>query len=265
MPFHHTNSIKYFTFDSLSEHGVKHAVFTRLGGVSPEPWNTLNVGGTVGDDIERVRMNRKMSFKALDLNEERAYEVWQVHGSVVAIADSPRESTLPFIKSDAILSAAVDVPLFMRFADCVPIFLYDPKHDVIGLVHSGWLGTVRKVVAEVIDTMVELYGTSPNNVIAAIGPSIGPDHYTIGKDVESQIVKSFGENSDLILNKTGGNETKTVKTNLDLWRANEMLLQQKGVANIEISGICTACNLKDWFSHRAEGGKTGRFGAVIVL
>ena len=147
----------------------------------------------------------------------------------------------------------------MRFGDCVPILLHDPKRRVVGVVHAGWMGTVNGIVTETIKTMQSVYRSDPKNILAAIGPSIAVDHYEIGPEVVDQVRSAFGQDAEDLFVRSAES------TRFDLWRANELLLKQMGIINIETAGICTACNLQDWFSHRGEFGQTGRFGALIAL
>lgn len=256
MPFVQHNGLRYFQFDSLD---VRHAVFTRRGGVSPEPWASLNVGGTVGDAIERVRSNRLLSFETLGCKPDSIFDVWQVHSADVVCADAPRNYDEPYKKADIILTDNPDVTLFMRFADCVPILAYDPLKRVVAIAHAGWMGTVRDVAGATIKAMRERYGVHPKDVIACIGPSIGPDHYEVREDVAAQAERTFGNDSSLMLPRSNG------RIHFDLWRANQYLLERAGVNRIELASICTACNTDDWFSHRAEKGRTGRFGALISV
>jgi polyphenol oxidase len=250
------NGIRYFTFDSLQ---VKHAIFTRHGGVSPDPWGSLNVGGTVGDDLARVRENRILSFQALGCAPESIFDVWQVHSADVVCARAPRPVDASYHQADIILTDKPDVTLFMRFADCVPIMVSDPRRGVIGIAHAGWMGTLRDVASATVNAMQKEYGSNPADIVACIGPSVGPDHYEIGADVILQVMQKFGDESELILKSHNG------KIHFDLWETNRLLLERAGVENIEVSGICTVCNTHDWFSHRAEKGRTGRFGALISL
>lgn len=259
MPFHQPDSIRYFTFSSFEEAGVKHAVFTRKGGISPEPWKGLNVGGTVGDDPVRVAENRKRAFQALDRSINSLYDVWQVHSADVICTDQPRPDHVPHLKADAILTDRPDVSLFMRFADCVPILLVDPVRQVAGLVHAGWQGTVKGVARATVQAMQDRYGCRIENILAGIGPSIGAHHYEVGSEVIEQVQRVFGaEAVDLLPSPNGA-------VQFDLWAANRLILEQSGIRNIEIAGCCTACDLDNWFSHRAEAGRTGRFGALIAL
>lgn len=258
MPFHSKNGIRYFTFETLGDDVVQ-AIVTRRGGVSRAPYESLNVGGTVGDDAESVRQNRIKTFTALDRRVESIFDVWQVHGTKVAIGDAPRRPDAPHEQADAILTDQPSVTLFMRFADCVPILLYDPVRQVIGLAHAGWKGTVLGTVREAIQAMHSHYGTDPAGLLAAIGPSIGPDHYEVGPDVISEVKRVFGDDSAGLLSSNHHGQ------HLDLWAANRLWLEVEGVRQIEVAGVCTACHTEDWFSHRAEHGRTGRFGAVLAL
>ena len=259
MPFKTSGSIRYFQFDLLQGKGLTHAVFTRRGGASTGPWASLNVGGTVGDDPQHVTENRERSFRALNRPVESLYDVWQVHSADVVCTNEPRPLDQPHIKADAILTDRPDVTLFMRFGDCVPVLLFDPNKGVVGIAHAGWPGTVRKTVAAAVREMSAVYGSRPADILAGIGPSIGPDHYEIGPDVIAQVRLAFGEQAERLLPKENG----AVK--FDLWAANRYVLEQAGVTQVETAGICTACCLDDWFSHRAERGRTGRFGALIGL
>jgi len=258
MPFRTSGEVTYHVFDSLSV-GVHHAVFTRLGGVSPEPWASLNLGGTVGDDRERVAENRHRALAALGCDPLTVYDVWQVHGTDVAVAGAPRPPEAPHAQADVILTDRAGVTLLMRFADCVPVLLYDPVRRVVGLAHAGWMGTVKAAVRVAVEAMQSRYRSKPADILAAIGPSIGPDHYEIGADVVVQVKQAFGPAAADFLHAQDGH------TFFDLWAANRKHLEDAGVRQVELSGLCTACHTEHWFSHRAEKGRTGRFGALITL
>ena len=258
MPIQSHAGVRYFSFESLDS-SVTQALFTRQGGVSPAPWASLNVGGTVGDQPERVRENRLRAFAALSRDPVTLFDVWQVHGVNVVIADVPHPTQSPHQQADAILTDKPGLTLFMRFADCVPILLYDPVRKVVGMAHAGWMGTVRGALRATIETMRARFGTRPADLQAAIGPSIGSDHYAVGPDVVAQVRQAFGEDASGLLSTLDGG------VHFDLWAANRLLLEQAGVRQIEVAGLCTACHVDDWYSHRAEKGRTGRFGAMIGL
>ncbi len=258
MPFSQQNGLRYYTFEIFPENVIQ-AVFTRQGGVSPHPWDSLNVGGSIGDDITHVRENRIRSFRALGRAPESIHDVWQVHSADMIYADAPRPLDTQYQKADIILTNNPQVTLFMRFADCTPILLYDPVKEVVGMVHSGWLGTVRGAAGAAVQAMQQRYASKPADILAAIGPSIGPDHYEVGEDVISQVKETFGADARSLLEEHGES------LHFNLWEANQILLEGAGVNQIETAGICTACHPDDWFSHRGEKGKTGRFGALIAL
>ncbi len=253
------DTLHFFSFDSMAGAGVAQAIFTRRGGVSRAPYATLNTGSTVGDDPQAVMENRQRCFSALARDLRSMYDVWQVHSSVVAIAKAPRQTDQPHLQADIILTDKPEVTLFMRFADCVPIFLVDPIRHVVGMAHAGWIGTVNHVAAKAVKAMHEAFGCLPENLLAGIGPSIGIEHYPVGMDVINKVENAFPEYSSDLFFKSNG------KIHLDLWKANQLTLLENGVKNIELAGICTACHLEDWFSHRGEQGKTGRFGALLGL
>lgn len=261
MPFIQKDSIRYYQFESFDDRQITHALYTRHGGLSPQPWASLNVGASamVLDDHQRVRNNRILAFKALNRDPDSMYDVWQVHSADVICAAAPRPREQPHAQADAILTDNPDVTLFMRFADCVPILLHDPVQGVIGIAHAGWRGTVKKIASITVETMTREYGSKPETLLAGIGPSICADHYQVGGEVVAEVDKSFGDRAkDLLSNRHGA-------VKFDLWQANRLLLEEAGVRHVEVSGICTACHVNDWFSHRAEKGQTGRFGVLMGL
>ena len=253
------NGLEVLQFEHPGFEGCIHGFFTRKGGVSTGQWSSLNQGGTVGDDRLHTVENRKRAFTFFDRKVESIYDVWQVHGNTVICADKPRELDFPHVKADAILTDKPELTLFMRFADCVPILLIEPGKKIIGAIHAGWKGTVNNIIQDAINSMQQHYGVNPDDLVAGIGPSIGPDHYIVGEEVHTMASKTFGADLDQVITIVNG------KIHFNLWRANEYLLEKAGVKAIECARICTACNLEDWYSHRAENGATGRFGALIAL
>jgi YfiH family protein len=258
MPFHEVDDLRLFTLESLNLPGVVHAFFTRRGGISPSPWASLNLGGTVGDERPRVLENKRRALMAMARPVEGLYEVWQVHSASVVHAREPRGQDA-LRQADAVITSNPDVTLLMRFADCVPIFLVDPRLRAVGLVHAGWLGTVRKTVVQAVQALEQTFGSDPADLRAGIGPSIGPDHYPVGEEVVQAAQEAFGAQADEFL------EVRDGATHFDLWRANRRLLEGVGVTSIEVAEVCTACHLEDWYSHRGEAGKTGRFGGLLAL
>ncbi len=250
----------YYQFEQwLDTPPLVHAVFTRQGGVSAAPWDSLNIGGTVGDNPEAVKRNLSLMYEVLELDGKCACTVWQVHSADTVIADEPPPGRRWLARADGIVTNRPDVPLTMRFADCVPILFYDPAHRAIGMAHAGWRGVVRQAAVSTLRTMQAAYGTDPDRVQVAIGPSIGPDHYQVGPEVVDAVDQTFGTTHGLIRRASDGSSY------LDLWEANRLALERAGVRQIEVAGICTASNVSEFYSHRAERGRTGRFGAIIAL
>jgi hypothetical protein len=259
MIFKKHGALKYYQFEIFQGFPLFQGVFTRLGGVSPAPWESLNVGGTVGDHPARVADNKRRLLAALGFEPQDTYEVWQVHSARVVKADSPLGSNQNIQKADAVISDQPELVLLMRFADCVPIYLYDPVQQAVGLVHAGWQGTAKRAAGAAVRAMEKHFGSDPQKLLAGIGPSIGPDHYQVGSKVYEAFRSAFGARTDDLFS----GEQDLVK--LDLWEANRLDLYEAGVTQIEVSGICTACHLDHWYSHRAEDGSTGRFGAAFGL
>lgn len=258
MPFRQIHEIQYYYSDLLNDPGVMHAVFTRHGGVSRKPVDSLNVGGTVGDRPQFVKENLERVFEAVGRKSSTLFDVWQVHSSRVVKVDGPRGDQ-PITQADVMITRSPRATLMMRFADCVPILGYDPIQQAIGLAHAGWKGTLAKAGPAMIEAMVAEFACKPGDIRVVLGPSIGPDHYEVGEDVVKGVEQVFGRNSGSVLRHHNG------RTALDLWTANQLQLLQAGVQHIDVAGICTACHPEDWFSHRAEQGRTGRFGALIAL
>ena len=249
----------YYQFSNLLACGhLTHGVFTRLGGYSQPPWEGLNTGHTVGDDRGAVEANHDLIFEALGVRREDVVSPHQVHGTVVrVVGERERGQVCP--ETDALVTYARNAVLMLRFADCVPILLYDPVRAVVGLAHAGWRGTMSGMSQAVVQTMVDEMGCRPEHIQAGVGPSIGPCCYEVGEDVAEAASSAFPGAKDVLQPKPNG------RWHLDLWAANRRQLTGAGVRSIEVAGICTACHTDEWFSHRAEQGKTGRLGALIGL
>jgi YfiH family protein len=249
----------YYRFASLARHPeLIQGVFTRLGGVSQPPYASLNVGHTVGDDLEAVEANHGRICQALGIARSAIVTARQVHGSHVALVGPEARGRIS-PATDALLTDAPGVALMLRFADCVPLLFYDRVHRAIGLAHAGWRGTVEGLARKTALAMAEAFGSRPQDLIVGLGPAVGRCCYAVGEEV-AQAVRATFSDGDCLLRSWGDGTLR-----FDLWEANRRGLAELGVEQIEVAGLCTACRVDEFFSHRAERGRTGRFGVVIGI
>lgn len=239
-----------------SQPHLVHAIFTRHGGVSRPPYATLNLSRAVGDDPSAVEHNHARIYQALDISRSQTVQCHLMHSSVVHVvtvqAAEPR-----LAPADGLVTAQPGVMLSMRFADCVPILLHDPQRRAVGLVHAGWRGTLQNVAAAAVRAMTENLGCAARDITALIGPSIGPCCYEVGTEVIQSFTTALPEMASSLLRRDGP------RVYLDLWRANRQQLLAAGVGQVYNMELCTACRRDLFFSHRGDGGRTGRFGIVI--
>jgi YfiH family protein len=247
-----------YHFESLTGQGLVHAVFTRLGGVSRGHLATLNVGRTAGDDEAAVTENHARIFARLGVTGDQAATAQQVHGNHIAVVRAGDGGRV-FPNTDGLVTDEPGVALMLRFADCQPILLYDPVHHALGLVHAGWRGIAQGVALRAVEKMAETFGGNPADLIAGLGPAIGPCCYTVGHDVASAMGYALPDWHRVM--KPQGDDA----WRLDLPAANAQQLTATGVQRIEQADLCTACHNDEFFSHRADQGRTGRFAVVAYL
>ncbi len=253
------NGLVFYQFESLAQHTqVVHAVFTRLGGKSSGDFSSLNVGQEVGDDPATVQENLHLILQTLGFDCAQVATARQVHGARVAVVDAnQRGTTQP--QTDSLISAEPGTCLLLRFADCLPLMLYDPVRSAIALVHAGWRGLVAGVVRNTVLRLQHAFACCPRDLVAGLGPTIGPCCYEVGPDLILEVKRVFDDPSHFLVSQPPGT------WHLDLPGAVRWQLRQAGVQQIEESGVCTACHTDEFFSHRAEQGRTGRFAAVLAL
>jgi YfiH family protein len=253
----------------LSE--VAHGVSTRKGGTSSPPFHTLNLGYATADAETNVAENRRRFVEAAGLGRKSIVCGRISHGNDVAVLRGPgrasRRTQLEpvragsvrrgaFFDADAAITDVPDIALMLTFGDCVPLLFADARTGVVGAAHAGWRGTARAIAAEVVRAMQRECGCDPADIVVGIGPSIGPCCYAVAQDV----LEAFtADGQQPVAWKQDG------RFMLDLWGSNEQQLVDAGVLppNIENPRLCTSCSIDRFFSHRAEGGKTGRFGVLI--
>jgi YfiH family protein len=252
-----TNGVVWYAFEELAGSGVTHALLTRLGGTSAPPFDALNLGHTVGDDLATVEENHARAFAALGIERQQVVSPYQVHGTHVRLVSQAHTGTTQ-PATDGLLTTTPGVALLLRFADCVPILLFDAKHRAVGVIHSGWKSTAGNIAAAAVAAFARHAGSRPSDLWAGIGPAIGPCCYEVGGEMADTITKISPEGIEVLQRRDGG-------LYLDLPGLVRAQLAEAGVKQITLSNICTACHVEEWFSHRAENGRTGRFGALAML
>ncbi len=274
-----------FRFDGLPNGHLRHAVFSRRGGVSVAPFDSLNLSMAVADERERVYANRRRAYGLFGRDTDTVVHAHLVHGATVARVTTAENGTWVH-HVDGLITDQTGCVLTMSFADCAPILLYDPVHRAIGLGHAGWKGAVADLPGALVRAMQAQFGSDPAELLAAVGPCIGPCCYEVGEIVIDAVTAAFAQPDDLLrpmsdelrvtsdeFRAIGHRPTPlatrhsppTTHRHFDLPEANRRNLLNAGVRHVELAEYCTACRTDLFFSHRAEKGRTGRFGVVLGL
>lgn len=263
-------NVTYITFPKLSQYGedMVHGFSTRLGGVSKNHLGSMNLSFTRGDEREDVLENHRRFGKALGYDENRLVFSNQVHLTNIHKVTREdcgkgiiRESDI--IEIDGLVTDEPGIPLITFYADCVPLFFYDPVNKVIAMAHSGWKGTVERIGAKMISYMKEEYHSNPEDIVCAIAPSICQKCYEVSEDVALRFLEVFGDGygDELLYRKDNG------KYQLNLHKACEITLLEAGVKkeHLDVTDICTCCNPEFLFSHRASNGMRGNLAGVMMI
>lgn len=263
------NGVVYLTFPGLERTGaVRHLFSTREGGVSEGIYASMNLSYTRGDKKEAVDENFRRIAACLDCKPEDMVCSDQTHTShILTVTEADRGKGVVRPKDyrdvDGLITKERGIVLCTFFADCVPLFFVDPVRKAIGLSHSGWKGTVQKIGKKTVEEMHRHFGSEPTDIHAAIGPSICQDCYEVGEEVIEKFREAFQEElwKDLFYAARPG------KYQLNLWEANRRIMLEAKVPEnqIEVTDICTCCNPRFLFSHRASHGKRGNLGAFLSL
>jgi hypothetical protein len=238
-----------------------HAIFTRQGGASQKPFASLNLSQTVGDAPQAVQCNFERACQAVQIKPEQTVTCHLIHSADVLTIQPENHHHLPG-KADGLITNHPEVYLFMRFGDCAPLLFFDPIHQVVGLTHAGWRGTMQNAAGATVHQMQAQFGCQPENMIAVIGPAIGPCCYEVGPEVIEAAARAFPDPNGLL--RAAGYQ-QNGHAYFDLWEANRRQLISSGLKQIVSTNLCTACRTDQFFSHRAEQGRTGRFGVIIGL
>ena len=262
------NGVPYIVFKNLELPGIVHGFSTRLGGVSEGIYSTMNLSFHRGDDMDAVMENHRRLAQAVGYDHRRLVFSDQVHETVIrkvteedAGKGITRESDIT--ETDGLMTNVKDLPLITFYADCVPVFFYDPVKEVVAMNHSGWRGTVKNISRHMVEALNKEYGCEASDLICAVGPPICQNCYEVSEDVAEAFKDAYLPEQYMKMTKNIGNG----KYLLDLHRANYYNLTGAGILpeHINVTDICTCCNPDFLFSHRASHGKRGNLGAVIML
>ena len=223
---------------------------TRNGGISPPPFDSLNVGSHTSDDPLNIRENRRIVYNYLEVEETHVALMEQVHGKNISIV----ETGGIFPATDGLITSTSGVMLAVIVADCIPLLLFDPVHNVIGALHCGWRSITAGAAEKTLKIMIKEFGTQPENVIAAMGPSAGPCCYETGEDT-AELFRSAS-----VIRRDGG-----IYIDLKVELKNRLLMVGLNSRNIEIFPDCTICNEKLYLSHRRNNVNSGRMMGYIMI
>lgn len=260
----HNNGICWEESMLLHQAGLCHGVTGRSGGVSIEPYGSLNLALHVGDDSQAVLENRRRLCQTMGARLCQLTMAQQTHEDhVVAVGDcecgrGAGSYQDALAHTDALMTNVPEVPLMICVADCVPVILYDPVQRACAVVHDGWRGTAAKLAAKTVLAMRLAYGSLPEHVLAYIGPSISAPHFEVSEDTADRF-RNMGYGSCVIQRED--------MRNIDLWQANTNLLLDAGLRpeHISITQSCVFENKGKFFSYRRDGGVTGRMGAFAMI
>lgn len=260
----------YLSFKVLeAEDGVVNGFSTRLGGASEGKFATMNFSYSRQDDPSHVLENYTRMAAALGVERDKMVVSWQTHTTNVRLVTEEdmgkgvvRERDYRDV--DGLICNIPGITLVTFYADCVPLYFYDRKNHAVGLSHSGWRGTVNRMGEKTLEAMNRAFHTRPEDVIACIGPSICKDCFEVGEEVVEEFCGAFsGKNWDRLWVPNG----KPGKYQLDLWKANEIILTEAGIpeGQVTVTNLCTLCNHQYLFSHRKCGEMRGNLAAFLGL
>lgn len=253
-----TGEITIHEFEKFKDQNLVHGIFTRQGGTSTGQFDSLNVGMNSGDETSAIATNRKRII--LKMGMKPLVFLNQVHGNKIKVLKKEDndlsdvfEPGKELYTADGIITDMKGVFLVIQVADCQSIMFYDPEKEIVANIHAGWRGIVQNVAGKCIDKMIEEFGSSAENILVGISPSLGPCCSEF-VNYEQEIPEDLWQYKD------------PDKPYFDLWKMSHDQLIQKGVMadNIENMGICTKCNTDQFYSYRGEKA-TGRFACVIAM
>lgn len=266
----HTDTVPLIRFRAFQDIPFVNAAFsTRIGGVSEGFFSELNLGFGRGDSEENVRKNYERFCESMGVPATCLVLSDQVHGTEIYTAERKDVCGEVVRKKltgiDGLVTKEPGVCLATSYADCVPLFFVDKEKKVVAASHSGWRGTVEKIGKKTVERMESEFSSDRKDIVAVIGPSICQNCYEVGKEVADAFLENYsGEQMEEIMYPS---EKEKEKYQLDLWAANFFQLRDAGLLpeQIHVAGLCTCCNSKLLFSHRASGGKRGNLNGFLSM
>jgi polyphenol oxidase len=237
----------------------QHGFSTRHGGLPGIAGSSLNLGYTHWDSPDRVHDNRQRFLAALNLDPARLATLHQIHSDRVHIIREV-QGQWNQTEGDALITQVQDLAIAVQTADCLPILIADPVKRIVAVVHSGWRGTLARILQKTIREMQQAFSSNPTNLVAAIGPGIRACCFEVGEDVAVLFEREYP--GCRLATPVNGRPGKFL---LDLLKALQIQLNQSGIdsGNSHDLGVCTRCNVHEFFSYRAEGQNSGRMMAII--
>ncbi len=271
-----TQDIRWFQFHLLKDiPNLTHGVFSRIGGESGAPYNTLNTASSIGDNLDAVSENRRRVQQILQcekpmttIKSEHAKQVYEVTGANLFNKICPQPQEIPF--GDILMTITPGAGLFWSVADCAPLFFYDPAHHALALTHAGWRGTAKGAAIETTVEMQRRYSSNIKDLLVCVGPCIGACCYEVGENVKNEFqhdmrILETASFTTQKLKDTAGKDQTSLRFDVAQSNKNQLLAIGVPEEHIELSGMCTGCHTDIFYSYRVEKGKTGRFAAAAVL
>lgn len=252
-------NLEYLIAEGIS---APHCFTTRRGGISSGYLSSLNLGANRGDIPENVEENYRILANALGFDLNNTVLTHQIHTDTVRTVTKADHAGLnhhAYPECDALITNDPGTALVIFTADCTPILLFDPVTGAVGAAHAGWRGTAAGIAGKTALAMADAFGCDPKNIRAAIGPNIGQCCFATDMDVPLAMMEHYGEEVCHKYIRISGD-----KSYVNLKEINALSLRRAGVANIEISPLCTACECDRFWSHRITKGQRGSQGAIIV-
>ena len=255
--------ISYMQPAWAEQHNLQAGFSTRNGGVSRPPFNSLNLGYNTEDARHNVEGNRSTLARAFELQTHQLLTVNQVHGNDILVIDQANYDLSHFlsIESDAIVTNQPGIMIGVLVADCYPVLLFDPQQRAVAVIHVGWRGAANGLLGKTVASLQSVFGSRPEQLLAAVGPGIAAHSYTVDRPVRDAFQAGSGHWSRI------AKETELHQWQLDLQKSCLLQLEDAGLADNQISVVveCTCCHRELFFSYRRDQGQTGRQMGFVLL